>query len=32
MKISNELQKELIHEIVILSGGNSYKFAHILDD
>ena len=32
MKISNELQKELIREIVILSGGNPDKVAHILDD
>ncbi len=32
MKITNELQKELIREIVILSGGNPDKVAHILDD
>lgn len=32
MKISNELQKDLIKEIVILSGGDPLKVAHILDD
>ena len=32
MKISNELHKELIREIVILSGGNPEKVNYILDD
>ncbi len=31
MKIVNELQKELIKEIVILSGGDPSKVAHIID-
>jgi len=32
MKIGNELQKSLIREIVILSGGDPGKIAHIIDD
>ena len=32
MKISNELQKSLIKEIVILSGGDPMKIAYIIDD
>jgi hypothetical protein len=32
MKISNEIQNQLIREIVILSGGDPEKVAHILDD
>jgi hypothetical protein len=32
MKITYELQKELIREIVILPDGNPDKVAHILDD
>jgi hypothetical protein len=32
MKITNELQNELIKEIVIMSGGDISKISHILDD
>jgi hypothetical protein len=32
MKISNEIQNQIIREIVILSGGDPEKVAHILDD
>jgi hypothetical protein len=32
MKITNELQNELIKEIVIMSGGDVSKISHILDD
>jgi hypothetical protein len=32
MKISNELQKSLLKEIVILAGGDPNKIGHIIDD
>jgi hypothetical protein len=32
MKITNELQNELIKEIVLMSGGDISKISHILDE